>query len=68
MSDSRWLGLLCLKEKRMNKETIAEYRARGGKITNCPPGKAKGSDYVSKHPSSIHQQGRKKNTLRGQTV
>ena len=52
----------------MNKETIAEYRARGGKITHCPPGKAKGSDYVSKHPSSIHQQGRKKNTLRGQTV
>ena len=47
------------------KESIDEYRARGGKITHCPPGKAKGSDFGFKHKSSIFNQGRKKTTLKG---
>ncbi len=47
----------------MVKETVSDFLARGGKVTNCKSGKAKGSNLGFSHPSSVFSRGRKYNTL-----
>jgi len=48
----------------MSKETIKEFMARGGKITHCKDGQAKGSKLAFTHSASIFCKGRKKSTLK----
>jgi len=48
----------------MEKESIEEFIARGGKITHCKSGKAAGSDLGFKWKYSVSNKGRKKNTLK----
>lgn len=50
----------------MQKETVEEFLARGGKITVCKTGKAKNSEFWSKkvgNKYAVAQKGRKKVTV-----